>query len=211
MEKKIKYVLVLLTLIFAFPVIVKAECSYERQAELSKIASNVDLSYSYEMDENKYPVFTVNATNLTNDIYIVDYVYGIKTSDPEYNFVYNLNGTTLKYDIFSNDENCSDVKLITKNITLPTFNKFSQLKSCTRYPNFKYCQMWMNLDSVSQEQFDSELSEYLKEMDATTEISDENTNTATNFISDNLFWIIISLSLIIIVPFLIYGKRRMQL
>ena len=69
MKRVYKYLLVFLGSLFLFPLVSNAECSYERQAELSKIASNVQFSYTYEVVEGT-PQFNVNIINLTNDIYV---------------------------------------------------------------------------------------------------------------------------------------------
>ena len=68
-----KYLIFFIICFFLNPIISNAECSYERQAELSKIASNVQIAYSYENDMGN-PVFSVNIINITNDIYVLEHL-----------------------------------------------------------------------------------------------------------------------------------------
>ena len=64
--KQIKYVIFALMCMCVTPLITHAECDYQRKAELSRMASNVQFSYTY--DENID--FTVNITNIIDDIYV---------------------------------------------------------------------------------------------------------------------------------------------
>ena len=66
--KKIKYVLFTLICMCVTPLITHAECDYQRQAELARLASNVQLTYTYNSDSG----FQVIMTNLTSDLYAVN-------------------------------------------------------------------------------------------------------------------------------------------
>lgn len=208
--KKMKTFVVFLGLLFVFPFSVSAQCDYERQAELSRIASNIKLSYSYDADENGYPIFTVNMINATDDVYVVDYREGTIVNDFEHNFVYNDNGVTLRYDVMSNDINCQGQKILTKNITLPRYNRFSQLARCEEYPSFKYCQIWFNSDAITQDIFDTELDKYVKKFEGKVTDSDSQSNSdiVVDFIRENLLWIFAVVSLIGLLIVFIYLKRK---
>ena len=193
---------------FVFPLVSNAECSYERQAELSRIASNIQLSYTYDVEEGGFPFFIVNAINITNDIYMADNTSGAIARNPEYNFIYELNGVTIDYDIYSNDPNCLDQKILTKTITLPKFNSFSITVDCQKFPNFKYCQTWLNTDGVLREDFDSELEKYIKGEDKSN-VTEEKSEIVTNYFFNNIELIVFVILLVLIIPFLIHMKRRM--
>ena len=59
---RVKYVICALICMCVTPTFVHAKCDYQRQAELSRIASNVQLAYTYDSTE-----FTVFVSNLTID------------------------------------------------------------------------------------------------------------------------------------------------
>lgn len=204
--KKLKYLLLFSACIFVSPLITHAECSYQRVAELSKIASNVQFSYSYDIGENGTPTFTMNITNITDDIYVEDHSTGTILKTGEHNLVYNQYGTTLKYDIFSNDPDCENEPLLTQNINLPNYNLFSSTENCKKYPNFKYCQTWMNTAALSQEKFSSELSKYV-EQEENSDATQTNKNII-DLIYENIVLVIVIIIMIITIPSLMFLKRR---
>lgn len=161
-----RYVLLFILCMILFPNISKAECSYERQAELSRIASNVQFSYSYEM-VNEMPVFTINITNVTSDVYLMDAgIDEIVPVDGERSFTYEIDNFTFQYDIYSNDSSCYGEYILTKYITLPKYNFFSNTEECKSNPSFKYCGMWVKVP-LNSEQFSKELEKYKASKNAT--------------------------------------------
>ena len=163
--KQIKYVFFALICMCVTPLITHAECDYQRQAELSRLASNVQFSYNYDSNMN----FTINITNVTDDIY-VSY---LNPSTLSYESLYGagekniqvVSGTSLKFVIYSNDHNCPGEELMTKYITTPNYNVFSNYDECKQYPNFKYCQVWLST-SITHEQFQSEFNNYTKSVES---------------------------------------------
>ena len=151
--KQIKYVIFALMCMCVTPLITHAECDYQRLAELSRLASNVQLSYTYS-EENG---FQITMTNLTNDLYATN-IYGQRI-DGGAERVFEAVSGSYNYDIYSNDPNCPGEFLLRKSINLPVRNSYSYYDECKQYPNFKYCQMWSNI-SVTHEQFMEELEQY---------------------------------------------------
>ena len=150
-------------LVFAFiclcimPFAVRAECDYQRYAELSRLASNVQIAYTYDTAK-----FTVYVSNLTSDLYITDN-YGREFYGDGKEKTFNFASGTINFDIHSNDSDCKGEKLLRKSITLPTINLFATFPECNQYPNFKYCQNWGAL-GISDEQFYSEFNKYKQEL-----------------------------------------------
>ena len=154
-------ILFLLIILFLFPIKVSAECSSERIAELSKMAENINLSYTYKIGEED-AVFKVTASNLTNDIYLVSEeeditVSGVndKTIDKEFS-----SGTTLNFVVYSNDKNCKNTALINKYITLPYYNIYSNYGMCKEYPEHEYCKRWYDSSKISRSDFERALADY---------------------------------------------------
>lgn len=187
---KINFMLILL---FMFPFFVKAECNYQRKSDLSKIASNVQISYTYSVKQGEEPIFFVTVSNLTNDIYALDNYENTLSFSGEGTFQYN-SGSTIKYTFFSNDPNCMGEKVMTKYLKLPYFNPNYNTKECNENPGFKYCKLW-DYNVVSSDVFDSELKKYINEKNNTN-----NSSSSEEKFNINSYIIYIC---IIIVSFLI--------
>ena len=205
--KIIKYLFVSIILMMIFPIVTNAECNYERLAELSKIAGNVKLSYTYNVVDNK-PIFTVNIVNVTNDIYVKDELYENVFTQFENNHTYDFNGETIDYNIYSNDPNCKGELVYKTQLSLPTFNEYSNRTECEKNPKFKFCQKWLNTKEVDVAEFYTKYESYLD--DNNNDIKNaEKENTFLNFISNNRLLIIFVIICIIILPFLIFVKRKL--
>lgn len=198
--KQIKYILFTLICIFATPLVTHAECDYQRQAELSRLASNVQFSYTYDSNMN----FTINVTNITDDIYVSYFNPGNLLSETlsgsgEKNIQAGA-GVTIDFEIYSNDSNCKGDKLLTKYVSTPSPNRFYQFDECKKYPNFKYCQLWLNT-AIDINQFKEEFNKY------EASLNQKDTNETSNssvldeillFMEDHSFVLIFGFSLIIL-------------
>lgn len=205
MVGKLKYIFVACIVWMILGAIqVQAECSYERTAELSRIASNVQFSYNYEMNENGNPEFTVIVSNLTNDIYIKDDMTAELISGTGEVTISYPNGSSIQFKIYSNDSNCYGEKILTQYVNLPYYNYFSNNDECQNYPNFTYCQMWLNTD-ITIETFDESLEEYKNELQSDDEIEVEESTLWDDLL---VFWdenkIMIILTMICIIGLIIY-------
>ena len=161
--KKIKYVFFAVICMCVTPLVTHAECDYQRQAELSRLASNVQMSYTYDVANGVN--FTLYMTNLTNDVYIVDEFGNTFSGVGEKSMLYSSSnvsgfqqGKQVGFEIYSNDNNCKDYLIMTKYINFPKFNAYSTLDECKQHPNFKYCQMWVDTGSITYDQFIDELN-----------------------------------------------------
>lgn len=191
LEKVYKYLIVSLGCMFISPLVTHAECSYERQAELSRIASNVQFNYNYEFKDG-VPIFTATMTNLTNDIYVTtddnilnaDGSYTNKFSGVGEKQVRFAEGTSAQFEIFSADSSCYGEHLLTQYLTMPSYNPYSQSEECKNYPDFKYCQMWTN-SAISTTQFNQELEKYKNVKNAIS--SEEDNNSWLDTIKEFIF------------------------
>lgn len=191
--KKIFYIV--LTLICMSPFMVKADCDYQRLAELSKLASNVKVSYNYDSNAN----FTVTLTNLTDDIYVTDNFGNTFNGSGERQVSYG-SGNTVTYQVFSNDANCPGRQLGTKYITLPSFNPYYATDDCKNNPGFQYCQKWTS-SVININTFDSALADYEDEISGVNDEKAEESSIweiIVNFFEEN-FYIVIGLGIVILV------------
>ncbi len=203
--KKLKYGIFALICMCVAPLITRADCDYQRQAELSRLASNVQLTYVYS-DSG----FQVIMTNLTSDLYAVDY-YGQRIDGGEEK-VFEYSSGTVSFDIYAVDSSCTTKKLNTKTVTLPTINIYSYYTECKRFPNFKYCQLWGNF-SITEEQFMAAIEEYQEELISNLTVAEsEETNTldvVLETLEENWFmFVIFGVAIIFIIIFTLVRKRR---
>lgn len=207
MKRVYKYLFVFLGSLFMFPLVSNAQCSYERQAELSKIASNIQFSYTYDVVDG-IPKFRVIITNLTNDIYIKDDSMNIIVGNGEKSYQYE-NGTSVTYKIYSNDPSCRNEQILTKYINLPAYNAFSNTEECLQNPNFDYCQIWTST-GLKAGDFEKKYQEYKTGLEEQNNEETKRTiEIIKQFIHDNLNIIIMCLVVIaILIIAFIYKKLK---
>lgn len=212
MEIRINKLLFLFFCMFISPLIVNAECNYQRNAELKKIASNVLFSYSYEIKSVQQqtsngivtvnePVFKVDISNITDDIYVIDNIDNVFTSNTTYTYD-SIN--RVQFSIYSRDVNCPDKYLNIKYVTFPRFNYYSSSDECKQYPKFKYCSLWQNSDIIDEEEFNSELALYKLRLNNKAEAEDNGFNIAINW----YFMIIIPVVVILLIIIFAFVRRR---
>jgi len=160
LKRVYKYLLVFLGSLFLFPLVSNAECSYERQAELSKIASNVQFSYTYEYNTDNGVIMNIITNNITNDVYVVN-EHNQTLQAPEDIRRYP-GAKSYSFEIYSNDPNCKGELLLTRYISLPTYNRYSEYQECKTHPEFEYCQIWLNTADLTKSGFDEKLNSQLQ-------------------------------------------------
>lgn len=195
--------------VLSFPLVTSAKCSYERTAELAKLAGNVQFNYSY----NEQKEFTVYITNMTDDFYITD-DYGNDFDGTGDKTVSYSSGSSISYIFYSKDSNCPNELIIRKYLNIPVYNHYYDSTDCKTYPDFKYCKMWMNSD-VNFNDFSRELKKYISDNYGVKET--ENKKTAllgpiVNFVLNNIVYFALGFGLIvlfIILRIIIRRKRRL--
>jgi hypothetical protein len=196
MRDKIKYVLLLFVFMGVFPLMTHAECDYQREAELSRIASNVQVSYSYDENAN----FTVTVNNITNDIYLTNGYNQTISGVNEYTQT-TTSGVTIEYNIYSNDNNCKGEFITSKYVTTPTYNAFADYDECKMYPEFKYCQKWSAI-SLTYKEFQDALQKYKTSKVANNTVSqkkDSILDKALSILNEQKIMIIIIAACIIVI------------
>lgn len=191
---------------FMFISNVYASCDYQKEAELSRIASNVQISYTYKIIDDRAS-FDVTLTNLTKDIYVSGSSY-INTNG-EYTTTYDQ-GQKLTFKFYSNE--CGDKLLLTKYLTLPTYNKYYSTDECKESPKFKYCEMWDNLD-ISEIKFQEEYDNYTYTKKNNQSVEDEYKNVLLDVMSSHIKEIIVSIIgviILIIILILKLNKKRVR-
>lgn len=197
---RVKIFAVFLLLLLVLPNNVRAECDNARRSDLSSIAGNVKFSTTYRI-ENERPVFTVEISNLTDDIYVIDgdgtvFNKSFNTKD----YYYRTSG----YVIYSNDPNCYGEELSTRNVNIPYYNEFSSHELCQKNPGDDLCKIWGQTKASTEKEF---LAIFAKEHSNNSSISYEEDEEDT--FSFNIYILILILITFLACSFiLLFVVRR---
>ena len=210
MKKKI----ILLTLLVLFPVSSKAsECSYAEQARLRNIASNVTTSYEYVENDGNV-TFNVILTNITNEIYIQDYIDRNNNKNYYYNGTNEIKitgytpGTNIRYLIYPTKGNCTNSYLANKYVNLPYYNKYYKDSLCEG-KTYSICNKWAKVTYTYDE-----FAKKINELDKNDEVIEENIKEEKNifdiiskFIFDYYIFIIAGGVVIVVITSIIKKKK----
>lgn len=185
----------------------KTSCDYTLLANLKKLSSNVNATYTYKViDDVTY--FDITLTNIQNDIYFVD-----NNTNKTYYYSDTNNGVItisdyysgkVSYTFYSNNSECLDEVLSVKNINLPYYNKYYSYDECINNVDSKLCQRWSN-NEIDYYNFIENVGKYKENIENNVE---ETMNSDTWFdklvnIYLNYYYIVVP-SLIITIVILLY-------
>ena len=139
-------------------------------------------------------VFNVSFANITDDIYLR---ITNDTNDTELTFTkenmdageavfqteYGDELTTYTVEVLASNYDCADEVIRKFNLTVPIYNQFSEMEACNTYPNFYYCQEYIDTEPITYSEFLEELRVYRDS--ATDEDTVENTNVINVDNDDN--------------------------
>ncbi len=164
-------------------------CSYKEQAELNEIANNVKANYEVidiydgkivEMDsgEEVDPIvdyyvrgFKISILNVTDDVYVTvtnDYDSSIQTfyskdaKDGIVSFETKNVAKVINYtiEVHSNKYTCIGELYRKLYIKTPVYNSQSNMAACDEYPEFYYCQEFIDGETVDFNTFLTRLEKY---------------------------------------------------
>lgn len=202
MSRSLFRLLILLAVLVPFNV--KASCDNARLSDLSSIAGNIQFSTTYRL-EGSGIVYNVEASNITNDVYVVDN-FGNTFTASSYVLDYTTDGT-ITYDVYSNDPNCWGERLLFRSVTLTPYNRFSTYPECSDRPSNRLCKMWGEMFAIDDTIFRSEIADSDLSDDSKMPIADETTDNANNGV---LFYggIAILFALMIVLFFVVRRRKK---
>lgn len=180
--KKIKYLLILLLIISFKNVSAIDNCTSSEMTRLRELANNVEIKYEDKVEE----IWEVNDENATSESFVgVNVVYKlvINNYNSDLKLYIKLNNNekkiisveelenknfyetdNIQIEIYSLTNNlCTDELLRTITIKLPIYNQFyySHKEECIKYPDFKYCEEFLDLTNVDFDKINAEFEKYL--------------------------------------------------
>lgn len=172
--RKFSIYLVFIIAFLLFMPKVSAKCTYSRTSELKKIASNVNVTYTYNIVEDK-ATFDIKFANLTNDIYLYD-SFNEKTYNQVGEIVLSNFKDGIKYRFFikSNDKDCKDEILITKYVTLPKYNIYYGDPICRGIEDYALCQRWGTFNITSYTAYKTQINKYKESLIQKDNKNEEN-------------------------------------
>lgn len=213
---------IILLIIMFIPSIVlarsKTSCDYTLLSNLKNLASNVDITYTYRI-ENDIAFFNVSITNLSSDMYIVDnYKNRTYYYEDTNNGIITINdylSGNISYSIYSNNIDCLNEKLTVKYVNLPYYNKYYKYDECSGIEEFNLCQKWVKYDGFYDD-FIDKTNEYRLSLNKNIN-SDNNVNDSffTKLMHFYLkyYYLIIPLFILLIIGILYlikYIKNRLN-
>lgn len=158
--KKVLSTLIFIISFFIFLPTSNASCTYKRLSDLKKLASNVNVTYTYNIVNNK-ATFDIRFANLTSDIYLYD-----TFNDKKYIAIGEItlknftDGAKYRFFINSNDKDCKDDSLITKYVTLPKYNIFYGDEICKGIEDYALCQKWGSFNVEVYSDYITQIKKY---------------------------------------------------
>lgn len=187
----VKYFVCLFFCLFVSPLNIQASCDYQRVAELSKIASNVQFNYNYEI-EDSFPAFYLNISNITNDIYVADNFGNVYERDVDHAAM--ISDQTYRFNIYSKDVNCYGEQLLIKYLKTPHFNTYSLSDFCIN-GQASNCGVWSTTTPLNDNNYNT--------------ISETQTEEVQKKDASWIKFLIIGVALIlVIVVVIVFVKRK---
>ena len=162
-----KRICLLFLLTFLFPITnVKGYyCKFSEISRYKSLATNISTTYDY-IEKNGKLTFSVTLVNLNEELYIVDTtnekVY--KYDGKERTISGYAPGTVVKYEVYTNNKDCSDTLLYTIRIVLPYYNPYYSDEICNGVENYIYCQKWYN-NNLDYDTFVSRVTTYKESLE----------------------------------------------
>jgi len=207
-----KYLLILIFLICMFPflnVYAVDKCTTEEMNRLKELANNVEFTYTNEIievedEEGGFYEKNIYKISILNDNIDLKYKYRIsgdsnqlEIDKEKFSSLNFYGGEKLVISIYAYTTNlCTGKSLKTKTLTLPHYNYFYRENEevCKEYPDFKYCEEFMDTSDLTKEQFNLELEEYKDDLNKLL-----NNNNDSGFSIVDIVFATVALILIIIV------------
>jgi hypothetical protein len=211
--KKIKYLLLIILVLFVVNVKAEDKCAKEELTRLKELAKKVEFDYDYGL-VNDIANFSISVYNLNEelDVLIIEDYYMDK-----YQRFLDLGEHVGTLDGFKSgekvtvtikafvDNKCAGETLLTKTIKLPYYNYFYDDNICVGHVDFKYCKILLD-SNITQTIFDEQYITYLE--------NKENNNKIIIPVENNWTLIIIIGSIVLVllvlvtISMIIVRKRR---
>ena len=194
-RKNIIVLLILVLGIFMMPRDVEATpiCLKSTKSKYELSARKAKFTYSLVRDEYGEAYYKINVTNLDSSLVVKDSSHVYSSTDgsaiqlmgrfePENEYTFKIFTADGLYE-------CGNAYLVSKTISLPYYNSYSERSECVEYEEFPLCGVHYKGVIESNEDFDNQLKEWLKlNQNEVEEYKDERNliQIFIDFYNDNL-------------------------
>lgn len=200
---------ILLVVLLLVPSVVlassKTRCDYTLVSNLKKLTSNVDVSYTYQINGGVVN-YSITLSNIQSDMYFIDNYY-----EKTYYYSDTVNGEItindyysgkVSYTFYSNNSSCLNEKLGVKVVNLPYYNPYYVSDWCNGKEKYKICQRWTKFDGTYDD-FINSVDKY-NDNNSSESFSERKLNWFDRLISVyiNYYYILLPLTIAIIVGIL---------
>ena len=200
MKKYIKIMLILLSFLPSF--VLAKECDWSEISAEKNLAKNISWSYEYYIKNNKM-YFDITVSNVYGDLYVVDTSTKKTYEKTEFTIKEVSDNSKINFSVYS--KTCG-VSVGSKEISLPTYNKYHDMEYCEGIGEFSLCKKWQTLSAtITEDVVKKQTDEYREELANPKANVIEYGNTTSNFY---VIVGLILLALIILLILIIRGKRE---
>ena len=171
-------------------------CTTKNLNKIKNEAYSVKLTYDFVTGEDNKRYFEIYASGLTPNL---ELKYGSVlvqyNAEAEKQLLVTNDGgnVTLYVDVYeASGTPCGGSQVLTKSITLPKYNVYSEREECIEYEEFRLCNKWSKENIPNDAYFDDELLKYKETLkkDEDTPINPKKESLFTkiiNFYKDNIY------------------------
>lgn len=174
MKRIFKYLSLIIIFLITSNVYAIDECSTKEMNRLKELANNVKINYNYEIQEKELYQddyiatinYTINFLNLNNELKVYYNNINGLTDISSFDNTNLKEGAHLEFSIYSYTTNlCTNTLLKKITLDLPYYNNYyyKNKEKCLNYPDFKYCQEFMEVSEDDFFKIDQEFSQYIKD------------------------------------------------
>ena len=202
---------------FSFNMIVIAEetnkCSNEEILRLRDLAGATQITYElkqYEPEEAPpFMAFEVTVTGFQPDFYVLsNYGVYLKSDLSKVTSAYPFTaGETYQLPFYASEKSfCEGDLILTKTISLPPYNIYSQDSLCEGYEDYELCKKFSPIKFSSYEDFKQRMEQYINSLDKEEPkpSNNNNPNEEQNLFT-NLIAFFLKYHLYFLVPIIILG------
>jgi len=177
-------------------------CDWAEISAKKNLAREINWSYEYYFSNDDI-YFDITATNILEDVYVKDVKNNKIYNNKEFTIKKVLNNQKLTFEIYSKE--CNEL-IMTKEMSLPAYNKYYASTYCEGINEFSYCRKWGVIgSSVNEEILKEKTIEYRNSLKNTEE---NITNYETNITGFYVFVVLTILVLLLIFNMIIYQKKE---
>lgn len=147
-----------------------ATCTPTEQLRLRNLAATTQITYEYyENKEEEIMGFKVQITGFSADFYIYNEENGTYLKYVDNAIVVSSAfdpGETYVLPFYASDDGiCKGYHILSKSITLPTYNYYSEDSLCVGHETYELCKKFTSINIDSQEEFENRVKQYIKSLE----------------------------------------------